>query len=83
MQCLNMTTLFISDNDESFFAEALAKYLFLDKHFKLQIVKVEESLLKAGRPPINRHRQDHATLCRRFWHLPVHKGHFPKVGCSL
>lgn len=48
MQCLNTTTLFVSDNDESFFVQALAKYLLLDKHFKLQIVKVEDSLINAG-----------------------------------
>ena len=50
MQCLNMTTLFVSDNEESFFVQVLAKYLFLDKHFKLQIVKVEENMIRAGNP---------------------------------
>lgn len=43
-----MTTLFVSDNEESFFVQVLAKYLFLDKHFKLQIVKVEENMIRAG-----------------------------------
>lgn len=44
-----MTTLFVSDNSDSFFVELLAKYLFLDKYFKLQIVRVDDSLLRTGR----------------------------------
>ena len=74
MQRQNMTTLFVSDDSDSFFVELLAKYLFLDKHFKLQIVKVEESILRAGKSELTRHRPAGANLRRRLRQVPVSEG---------
>lgn len=74
MQRQNMTTLFVSDDSDSFFVELLAKYLFLDKHFKLQIVKVEESILRAGKSELTRYRPAGANLRRRLRQVPVSEG---------
>ena len=50
MQHLSISTLFLSEDSDSFFVELLAQYLHLVEHFKVQLVRADEHLLKAGNP---------------------------------
>lgn len=48
MQRQEETHLYISNDTDSFFLEALARYLQLDKRFKVKIQKIDENLVKFG-----------------------------------
>ena len=48
MQHLGISTLFVTEDSDSLFIELLAKYLHLTEYFKVQLVRADGHLIKAG-----------------------------------
>jgi hypothetical protein len=51
MQRQEITYLYLNNDADSFFLELLTKYFKLVEHFKLSIIRAEESLIQAGTLP--------------------------------